>query len=584
MKYLAIQLLVVYHYFFIIVSSLIKIDDQLRNVIVDKGERAKFICKIVTHPLDTDRIRLHWKHNGKLINTSDHGKFVVKSEKSKHTLVIKNVNQKDGGVYMCIAAVGIDMDMSSAHLTVRNAPDPPVDVQVITCHGHSAEIMWTPGASNGDPISKYIVQFNTSENSNNWFNYFEEFPGDMNNVFVELSPWGTYSFRVIARNSVGMSKPSQSTVRNCTTPPDRPDGNPKDVRTRTDRKGMLVIEWTPMHRLLHHGPAFCYHVYWRPKGSTYWQSAVVADPSISYFEKEVETVYGYYEIQVKSENSLGESYQPAFVYQGHSGEDEPLISPKDFRLDPNYPVEPHTAHFIWEAVDTAEDKIRGSFRGYQLRYWKSSEGRFKMKNVDIIIDTSDGSHGTDVRVALADLPAYTALRAQVTVKNSHYAGPPSQTIDFFTPEGEPGPVRKLHTEAYGMSYVLLKWLPPDEPNGLLIGYDIGYQTVSGKTLGSIQALKPQITNPSKLGARITGLDADHEYRFYVWARTAAGRGDSAYLDIKTADGKRARNYYRAANGQLESAYHDESSDSSHRTVCSILVISLTIITLAVFHH
>lgn len=39
----------------------------------------------------------------------------------------------------------------------------------------------------------------------------------------------------------------------------------------------------------------------------------------------------------------------------------------------------------------------------------------------------------------------------------------------------PGPVRHLHEHRIGSTYVVLKWLPPEEPNGVLMGYDIGYQ-------------------------------------------------------------------------------------------------------------
>ena len=39
----------------------------------------------------------------------------------------------------------------------------------------------------------------------------------------------------------------------------------------------------------------------------------------------------------------------------------------------------------------------------------------------------------------------------------------------------PGPVRHLHENQLGSNYVVLKWLPPEEPNGILMGYDIGYQ-------------------------------------------------------------------------------------------------------------
>ena len=43
------------------------------------------------------------------------------------------------------------------------------------------------------------------------------------------------------------------------------------------------------------------------------------------------------------------------------------------------------------------------------------------------------------------------------------------------PPTAPSSVRELHVEAFGVGYVLLKWLPPDQPNGVLQGYDIAYQ-------------------------------------------------------------------------------------------------------------
>jgi len=57
-----------------------------------------------------------------------------------------------------------------------------------------------------------------------------------------------------------------------------------------------------------------------------------------------------------------------------------------------------------------------------------------MKEADILI-TRENRDRPDVRAVLDMLPAYTALRAQVAVMNTHYTGPPSQTIDFTTPEG-----------------------------------------------------------------------------------------------------------------------------------------------------
>lgn len=56
---------------------------------------------------------------------------------------------------------------------------------------------------------------------------------------------------------------------------------------------------------------------------------------------------------------------------------------------------------------------------------------------------------------------------------------------------------------------------------------------SHTSVGPIELLKPQINSPTTLGARITGLKRDHSFRFYVWARTGAGKGPHSVVDVKT---------------------------------------------------
>ncbi|XP_052277311.1 neuroglian-like isoform X2 [Dreissena polymorpha] len=448
---------------------------------------------------------------------------------------INNVEANDGGTYTCIVHVGhLTVGLSSAKLVVIVPPDPPKDVSIISC-GNMAELQWTPGRDGGANITGYLVQFNTSDNPSEWINYHDEIPGKVQTTYVNLPPWGMYNFRVLARNKVDYSKPSNPTRQPCTTPPERPSTNPKDVRTQTHKKGKLIVSWTPMPRLLYNGPGFQYVIYWRRKGSTYWNENIEQHPKASMWEVSVNETYALYEIKVKAMNQIGESRQPAFIYLGYSGEGEPTVVPKDFRLDPTKPIGAHRAHFIWEAVDTSEEKIKGEFKGYKLRYWKSSEGRHKWKEVDIVITREDHDR-PDVRAAIDGLPANTALRAQVSVMNTHYTGPSSQIIDFLTPEGVPSPVRELRIDQHGTTFALLKWLPPEEPNGLLLGYDIGYQQITGESPGRIKPLRPQINNPDSLGARITGLEPNHDYRFYVWARTNTGRGEGAHTDVTTKDG------------------------------------------------
>ena len=61
---------------------------------------------------------------------------------------------------------------------------------------------------------------------------------------VGLSPWCNYTFRVLARNMVGLSYPSWHTTTVCTTHPDVPYKNPSNVMVEGDSPGNLIIYWT----------------------------------------------------------------------------------------------------------------------------------------------------------------------------------------------------------------------------------------------------------------------------------------------------------------------------------------------------
>jgi hypothetical protein len=73
--------------------------------------------------------------------------------------------------------------------------------------------------------------------------------------------------------------------------------------------------------------------------------------------------------------------------------------------------------------------------------------------------------------------------------------------------------------------------------------------------GPKRQLRPQIDNPDTLGARITGLSSNHDYRFYVYARTKMGRGEESYIDVKTKDGER-KNFSVPAGFFLFFSLHD----------------------------
>ena len=64
--------------------------------------------------------------------------------------------------------------------------------------------------------------------------------------------------------------------------------------------------------------------------------------------------------------------------------------------------------------------------------------------------------------------------------NKYYAGPPSAALTITTKEGEPGPPAAFDVLARGPTHLDLIWEKPLEPNGILVGYNISYQSITGQ--------------------------------------------------------------------------------------------------------
>ena len=83
--------------------------------------------------------------------------------------------------------------------------------------------------------------------------------------------------------------------------------------------------------------------------------------------------------------------------------------------------------------------------------------------------------GNKSETIINNLPAYSTVSLRIAALNGQYQGDYSQAIRIQTPEGLPGPVINLRGKPYGSSGVKLEWEEPEEPNGVIIGYEIHYQ-------------------------------------------------------------------------------------------------------------
>ena len=135
----------------------------------------------------------------------------------------------------------ISQSLERCVLTGR--PDPPYDVHLTSCGTLKAVIEWSPGSDNNEPITQYIVYYNTTFDEPDRFTEGARATARHHSAAVRLQPWTNYTFSIQARNSLGLSERSAFTPAICTTPQQKPYRNPEGVCSVSRGADQLVIIW-----------------------------------------------------------------------------------------------------------------------------------------------------------------------------------------------------------------------------------------------------------------------------------------------------------------------------------------------------
>lgn len=494
-----------------------RITEHPQDYEVRAGDSATFRCNAAS---DADlELSIDWLNERKKIDFETEPRFIQQSDSS---LSISKTTELDSGSYTCVASTELDKVEASANLIVQDVPNDPKLIAV-DCNDKDASVEWQPQGDNRAPILGYIIQQNTSFTPDTWENAFDSVPAANTKFTVNLSPWANYTFRVIATNKIGPSLPSKhSTI--CTTPMAVPNKNPEGVEGKGTTKNNLVIKWSPMPEIDHNGPGFKYRVYWKRDdvvGSS-WNTADVVDWQQDHYVVEGQPTFKPYQIKVEAHNELGQANVAIPTVIGYSGEDVPSESPKNLRMEKL--MDATTARLVWEPVSNTS--INGHFKGYKIQTW--TEDMTESKARDIIVE----NNGEPSAVVDSFVP-FTKNLARVLVFNGAHDGPPSNTIDFITPEGVPGPVDSLEAIPMGSSGFFLIWKKPKKPNGRLTGYHIYYQTVRGTELGPLSERDPPIRDPMVTRAKLASLEPGSKYRISIKARTDAGVGTEYFIERST---------------------------------------------------
>nr|XP_029490788.1 neuronal cell adhesion molecule isoform X10 [Oncorhynchus nerka] len=482
--------------------------------VVQRNRNVVFECKVKHDPSLIPTMT--WvKDNGEL---PDDERFVVDSD----SLTITDVSENDAGTYTCIMITTLDQDSASAELTVVEAaptpaivyeqPDPPTDLELTDQKPRSVQLTWIPGDEHNSPIHMFVIQYADSLHHHGHWHNLTVVPGIKTTAHLKLSPYVHYTFRVLARNAVGLSNPSLPS-RVYKTNPSAPDENPSGVDGFGTEYDNLVISWNPMSGHQANGPGLQYKVMWRQKDvDKEWTSVTVAN--VSKFMVSGTPTFTPYEVQVQAINDYGIGPEPAVV-TGHSGEDLPMQAPDTVQV---LVLNSSLAEVHWEPVPPKT--VRGRLKGYKVYYWRErSLHKHNPHHVEQQVLTFSGnkSHGM-----LPGLQPYSLYLFNVRVFNGKGEGPASSNQQFETPEGVPGRPSFLRITNPNLDSLTLEWGPPYDRNGRLTGYTLKYQTVNiSDVLGPVEELALPANETS---VTLVNLKYSTRYKFYFNAKTGQGAG------------------------------------------------------------
>ncbi|PRD32242.1 UNVERIFIED_CONTAM: sdk [Trichonephila clavipes] len=400
----------------------------------------------------------------------------------------------------------------------REAPQPPSTPQISNSQIQARQITfsWTPGRDGFAPLRFYTVQMAKSDNS--WKTVAAKVDPTLNKYTVtDLKPATSYKFRIQATNDIGSSGWSQESNLTSTFPA-APEGAPKQVIATPYTTTSVRVSWEPLGfedwngdvRTSGYRVEYCQvSAYSIPRNgdcpSDKIQGANASVLSLHQLERD-----RVYEIRVYAYNSRGDSL-PSHPVQVFVGEAVPTGEPREIRVEATSSTELKVS---WKPPPPALQN--GDLLGYKIFYEpRSSDGIEEMEAVP----------PTTVSYVLLDLKKYTEYSIQILAFNPAGDGPRSAPQHATTMEDIPGPPGFLIFNDVTMTSLNVSWSSPAEPNGVISGYLVTYETALPNIEGNEDWQTHVLLNngpQSSYTIKLRNLHPSTSYQFRLFARNSYG--------------------------------------------------------------
>ncbi|KAM7142872.1 protein sidekick-1 [Molossus nigricans] len=407
-------------------------------------------------------------------------------------------------------------------------PGAPSNLVISNISPRSATLQFRPGYDGKTSISRWIVegQVGAIGDEEEWVSLYEEDnePDAQTLEIPNLTPYTHYRFRMRQVNVVGASPFSQSSrvIQTLQAPP---DAAPASVTVRTASETSLRLRWVPLPDSQYNGnpESVGYRVkYWRPDLPSSALAHVVSDRLERELTIEELEEWTEYEVQIQAFNAIGAGPWSEVV-RGRTRESVPSAAPDNVSA---VAVSSTQILLTWASVPTQDQN--GLILGYKIL--------FRAKDLDPE-PSSQVVRGNHTQSALlAGLRKFAVYELQVLAFTRIGNGVPSSPLVLErTKDDAPGPPVRLVFPEVRLTSVRTVWQPPEEPNGVILGYQIAYRLASSS---------PNMFTTVEVGATVrqftaTELAPESAYVFRLSAKTRQGWGEPLEATVITTE-KRER--------------------------------------------
>ncbi|NXL64972.1 DSCL1 protein, partial [Chordeiles acutipennis] len=353
---------------------------------------------------------------------------------------------------------------------------------------------------------------------------------------VDLHPASVYSIRMYSFNKIGRSEPSKELT--ISTEEAAPDGPPMDVTLQPMTSQSIQVTWKAPKKELQNGVIRGYQIGYRENSpGSNGQYSIVEMKATG--DSEVYTLdnlkkFAQYGVVVQAFNRAGTGPSSSEI-NATTLEDVPSQPPENVRA---ISITSDVAVISWS--EPPRSTLNGVLKGYRVIFWSLyMDGGEHSWRVGDTGDPAgwwhraDGPHlpaewgemqnitTTRERVELRGMEKFTNYSVQVLAYTQAGDGVRSSVLYIQTKEDIPGPPAGIKAVPSSASSVVVSWLPPAKPNGIIRKY-----TIFCSSPGSGQPAPSEYeTSPDQLFYRIAHLNRGQQYMLWVAAVTSAGRGN-----------------------------------------------------------